>query len=201
MRHINFFWGPKMGCFGWGPKKFMLKKFMYFFCPLQKIRFPSLGPALRLSASSAGSWVRPLPNHCQLPDACCMWGVTCLSPLARPPCFPSVGGRGYRCWLAWLILMLCGKKNQDLSLSLSPGLLKLQARTTLVGLHPLERDRVVEGPCTRDTPPRWQREVRQGPLGGGGGVAATPLLHTQNCGMSRDRGVATPWSATAGGGV
>ena len=34
-----------------------------------------------------------------------------------------------------------------------------------------------------------------------GGVAATPLLHTQNCGMSRDRGVATPWSATGGGGV
>ena len=35
----------------------------------------------------------------------------------------------------------------------------------------------------------------------GRGVAATPLLHTQNCGMSRDRGVATPWSATGGGGV
>ena len=34
----------------------------------------------------------------------------------------------------------------------------------------------------------------------GVGVAATPLLHTQNCGMSRDRGVATPWSATGGGG-
>ena len=33
----------------------------------------------------------------------------------------------------------------------------------------------------------------------GGGVAATPLLHTQNCGMSRDRGAATPWSATGGG--
>ena len=32
-----------------------------------------------------------------------------------------------------------------------------------------------------------------------GGVAATPLLHTQNCGMSRDRGVATPWSATGRG--
>ena len=33
----------------------------------------------------------------------------------------------------------------------------------------------------------------------GGGVVVTPLLHTQNCGMSRDRGVATPWSATVGG--
>ena len=33
----------------------------------------------------------------------------------------------------------------------------------------------------------------------GRGAAATPLLHTQNCGMSRDRGVATPWSATWGG--
>ena len=32
-----------------------------------------------------------------------------------------------------------------------------------------------------------------------GGVAATPLLHTQNCGMSRNRGVATPWSPTGGG--
>ena len=32
----------------------------------------------------------------------------------------------------------------------------------------------------------------------GGGVAATPLLHTGNGGNSRDRGVATPWSATAG---
>ena len=42
--------------------------------------------------------------------------------------------------------------------------------------------------------------MRQGPLGGGG-VAATPLLHTQNFGMSRDRGVATPWSATGGGVV
>ena len=42
-----------------------------------------------------------------------------------------------------------------------------------------------------------RREVRQGPLGGG--VAASPLLHTQNCGMSRDRGVATQWSATGGG--
>ena len=33
----------------------------------------------------------------------------------------------------------------------------------------------------------------------GRGVAATPLLHTGNCGKSRDRGVATPWSATRGG--
>ena len=32
----------------------------------------------------------------------------------------------------------------------------------------------------------------------GGGVAATPLRHTRNCGKSRDRGVATPWSATWG---
>ena len=32
----------------------------------------------------------------------------------------------------------------------------------------------------------------------GEGVAATPLLHTQNCGMIRDRGVATPWSVTGG---
>ena len=34
----------------------------------------------------------------------------------------------------------------------------------------------------------------------GGGVAATPLRHTRNCGKNRDGGVATPWSA-AGGGV
>ena len=26
--------GPNVGCFGWGPKKFMLKKLMCFFCPL-----------------------------------------------------------------------------------------------------------------------------------------------------------------------
>ena len=32
-----------------------------------------------------------------------------------------------------------------------------------------------------------------------GGVAATPLLHIGNSRMSRDRGVATPWSATEGG--
>ena len=48
----------------------------------------------------------------------------------------------------------------------------------------------------RHPPVVGQREVRQGPLGGG--VAATPLLHTQNCGMNRDRGVATPWGATGG---
>ena len=54
------------------------------------------------------------------------------------------------------------------------------------------------GPMHRDTPRSGrEREVRQGPLGGG--VAARPLLHTQNCGVSRDRGVATPWSATGGG--
>ena len=50
-----------------------------------------------------------------------------------------------------------------------------------------------------------QRQVLQGgPERGatgpfGAGVAATPLRHTQNCGMSRDRGVSTPWSATGGG--
>ena len=32
-----------------------------------------------------------------------------------------------------------------------------------------------------------------------GGVAGTPLLHIGNSRMSRDRGVATPWSATEGG--
>ena len=32
MRHINFFLGPKIGDVRWG-KKFMLKKFMCFFCP------------------------------------------------------------------------------------------------------------------------------------------------------------------------
>ena len=59
---------------------------------------------------------------------------------------------------------------------------------------------VLEGPCTRDTPCVCGRE--RGATGAfGRGVAATPLLHTQNCGMSRDRGVATPWSATGGGGV
>ena len=35
----------------------------------------------------------------------------------------------------------------------------------------------------------------------GGGVAATPLRHPQNCRKSRDGGVATPWSAIGGGGV
>ena len=61
------------------------------------------------------------------------------------------------------------------------------ARHGLGGLmhprHPLRGDR--------------ERGVRQARLGGG--VAAGPLLHTQNCGMSRDRGVGTPWSATGGG--
>ena len=42
-----------------------------------------------------------------------------------------------------------------------------------------------------------EREVRQGPWGGG--VAATPLLHTQNCGMSRARGVATLVERDRGG--
>ena len=36
----------------------------------------------------------------------------------------------------------------------------------------------------RHPPAVAEREVPQGSLGGG--VAATPLLHTQNCGMSRD---------------
>ena len=40
MRHINFFWGPKIGGFGRGAKKFMLKKFMCFFRPL--IRGPRI---------------------------------------------------------------------------------------------------------------------------------------------------------------
>ena len=31
-----------------------------------------------------------------------------------------------------------------------------------------------------------------------GGVAATPLRHTRNCGKSHDGDVATPWSATGG---
>ena len=53
---------------------------------------------------------------------------------------------------------------------------------------------VLEGPCTRGG-------GREGGATGAfeRGVAATPLLHTQNCGMSRDRGLATPWSATGGG--
>ena len=46
---------------------------------------------------------------------------------------------------------------------------------------------------------QWQRERCNRCLWGGTSVAATPLLHTQNCGMSRDRGVATPWSARGGG--
>ena len=36
MRHINFFLGPKMGCFGWA-KKFMLKKLMCLFGPLPNL--------------------------------------------------------------------------------------------------------------------------------------------------------------------
>ena len=57
---------------------------------------------------------------------------------------------------------------------------------------------VLEGPCARDTPCGGRERGATGAFGRG--VAATPLLHTQNCGMSRDRGVATPWSATGGGG-
>ena len=52
---------------------------------------------------------------------------------------------------------------------------------------------------TRHPPAVAEREARQGPLGVG--VAVTPLLHTENCGMSRDRGVATPWSAIGWGGL
>ena len=46
---------------------------------------------------------------------------------------------------------------------------------------------VLEGPCTRDTPCGGRERGATGAFGRG--VAATPLLHTQNCGMSRDRGV------------
>ena len=56
---------------------------------------------------------------------------------------------------------------------------------------------VLEGPCTRDTPCGGRDRGATG--ASGRGVAATPLLHTQNCGMSRDRSVATPWSATGAG--
>ena len=55
---------------------------------------------------------------------------------------------------------------------------------------------VLQGPCTRDTPSGGRERGATGAFGRG--VAATPLLHTQNCRMSRDRGVATPWSATGG---
>ena len=56
---------------------------------------------------------------------------------------------------------------------------------------------VLAGPCTRDTPCSGRERGATGAFGRG--VAATPLLHTQNCRMSRDRGIATPWSATEGG--
>ena len=56
------------------------------------------------------------------------------------------------------------------------------------------------GPMHPRYPLRWQRVSQRGATGAfGRSVAATPLLRTQNCGMSRDRGVATPWSATGGG--
>ena len=55
---------------------------------------------------------------------------------------------------------------------------------------------VLEGPCTRDTPCGGRERGATGAFGRG--VVATPLPNTQNCGMSRDRGVATPWSATGG---
>ena len=56
---------------------------------------------------------------------------------------------------------------------------------------------VLEGPCARDSPCGGRERGATGAFGRG--VAATPLLHTQNCRMSRARGVATPWSATEGG--
>ena len=34
--HKLFFWRPKLEGFVWGAKKFMLKKFMCFFCPLRE---------------------------------------------------------------------------------------------------------------------------------------------------------------------
>ena len=73
--------------------------------------------------------------------------------------------------------------------------------------------------ATRDTPGRWQcyaflPRAKRSAIGafgmgcdralwggGGGCVAATALRHIQYCGKSRDRGVATPWSATGGGVV
>ena len=47
-------------------------------------------------------------------------------------------------------------------------------------------------------PLRWQRERCDRGLWEGCSCD-TPPKHTQNCGMSRDSGVATPWSATGGG--
>ena len=37
---------------------------------------------------------------------------------------------------------------------------------------------VLEGPCTRDTPRSGRQRGATGAFGGGGGVAATLLLHT-----------------------
>ena len=48
------------------------------------------------------------------------------------------------------------------------------------------------GPMHPRHPPAVAERGATGAFGGGG-VAATPLLHTQNC------GIATPWSATGGG--
>ena len=65
-------------------------------------------------------------------------------------------------------------------------------------LHPPEPRQGFGGPnYPRHFTGLVRDRVRQGPLGGGG-VAATPLRHPQNCGKSHDRGVATPWSATGG---
>ena len=65
-------------------------------------------------------------------------------------------------------------------------------------LHSLDRDRISEVQTARDAlqgDPGCDMALG----GGGGGVVATPLRHTPNCGKSRDRDVATPWSATGGG--
>ena len=52
---------------------------------------------------------------------------------------------------------------------------------------------------TRDTLKGGPGRGATGPFGGA--VAVTSLRHTRNCGKNRDGGVATPWSATRGGGV
>ena len=74
-------------------------------------------------------------------------------------------------------------------------------RCSVAAPPPGVRDMVLAGPHKSPaTTPCGGRE--RGATGAfGSGVAATPLLHTQNCGVSRDRGVATPWNPTGGGGV
>ena len=52
-------------------------------------------------------------------------------------------------------------------------------------IHPLERNRVSEAQTTFDTL-QGPGLGATGPLGGGGGVAATPLRHPRNCGKSRN---------------